>query len=149
MAAVEASKSKAHKQRHPDVKREFESDESERGRRHLRRRRRRVYIETVKQQRERFAHVSLDFYDGYLWKRWFVVANGELEYFRSAEAGTHDAKAAEPQGKGKAKGKGKGQAVFVEAEAGVGHEKGGVAGDKMLRDGLDAGAISHRCVIMW
>ena len=47
-----------------------------------------------KKDRERFKHVSLDYYDGYLWKqsskskrkwqkRWFVLTNGELEYFRN------------------------------------------------------------------
>ena len=47
-----------------------------------------------KKDRIRFKHVSLDYYDGYLWKqsskskkkwqkRWFVLTNGELEYFRN------------------------------------------------------------------
>ena len=52
--------------------------------------------------RERFKHVSLDYYDGYLWKqaskskkkwqkRWFICSNGQLEYYRNPEyASEHD-----------------------------------------------------------
>merc|ERR1712228_130742 len=46
--------------------------------------------------REKFKHVSLDYYDGYLWKqaskskkkwqkRWFICSNGQLEYYRNPE----------------------------------------------------------------
>ena len=51
-----------------------------------------------KRDRMRFKHVSLDCYDGYLWKqssskrkkwqkRWFVLTNGELEYVRVTSGG--------------------------------------------------------------
>ena len=52
-----------------------------------------------KRDRLRFKHVSLDYYEGYLWKqsssrsrkkwqkRWFVLMNGELEYLRMTSGG--------------------------------------------------------------